>query len=329
MIKYRILWITLHLTFSHGFAQIQVTRANEVLQMHQDPVVSGLAGVTIAPTTVAAAIHNPLALASMRGTRLLYAGYSSLPASDKGVFAAGGWAQDSQLFLGASGAYFYSGGIYRTQEGDTIVGMPTQTFSIWQAPVSLAMAYKWGQGVLGLNLHGVLQNLDQLGLGVRSDLHVNWNLGQWWFYGRLDGWFSSVARWESEFLEYSAPEFYAGIHYEQPAPYFYGSFRFYWQSAGWFQRTAKSLRESNNRLEVLSYRFYEQPWGWFLASRIALEYTSYGGLSLRLGLPDLNSGYRVHAGAGFIVALRWELLYALEHHGDLGRNHRLGVLYRF
>lgn len=212
--------------------------------------------------------------------------------------------------------------------GETVVGSNYRTFDLHSEIMRLAYGRQWGPLDVGLIANALYRDQIQKGLGFRADLSAKYRYKNLRLGLGLYGLSSSLARWESEILEYAPPEMKLGLGYCLPAPYFYGKFNMSWQSAGMFQKEGKGIAAASSQNDgsgtVRGARFYQDPLQWLGLSSWGLEYVGSSGLGLAIGNRDLLSLSSLAWGASFQYR-HWQVSYALEEHPDLGNTHRFGL----
>lgn len=228
--------------------------------------------------------------------------------------------------LGIAFSRFGADDIPKIAEGDPLPeGENYKTFSIADYVFTLA----WGRRFLsdrldlGVSFHGLYRELDQSGWGFRGDIGANYHVVDWVTVSTfLKGWTSSAVTWEEGTVEYSSPEWYIGLHVEQPIDYFYGKIGVYWQSAGILHREDRDLDWDG---EVRGGRFWEHPVDWLGGGRAGVEFAFDFGLSLRAGLASLSELESWTAGAGFALSNWLRVDYAFESHPTLSAVHRVSL----
>lgn len=228
--------------------------------------------------------------------------------------------------LGIAFSRFGADDIPWIAEGDPIPeGSDYKTLSIADYVFSLAWGRHFLNGRLnvGVGFHGLYRELDQSGWGFRGDLGSSYRiLPRFVVSSFLKGWTSSATTWEEGTFEYSSPEWYLGLRFEQPVSYFYGTFGAYWQSAGILHR---ENRDEDWDGGVRGGRFWEHPLDWLGGGRAGLEFRFDFGLSLRAGLSSLSEWESWTAGAGFALSNWLRVDYAFESHPTLSAVHRVSL----
>lgn len=234
--------------------------------------------------------------------------------------------------LGFSFGRFASDEIPLIDEGEVIQGSEYRTFNLVDYLFHSAYGYTWKSLQFGVVGHFLYRELDQSGLGFRADADLKYKWRSWRLGTSIEGISSSLAKWESDYVEYAPPEMKIGLGYEVAVPYFYGNFAFAWQSAGIFQNQAKSLSALNAKDDgtgdVIGLRAWDDPLPWLMSSALGVEYQSTTGLYLRGGTRDLRSVGSYSWGTGFHF-WKIQMEYAFEPHADLGSTHRFGFQYHF
>lgn len=228
--------------------------------------------------------------------------------------------------LGIAFSRFGADDIPWIAEGDPLPeGSDYRTLSIADYVFTLA----WGRRFLddrldvGVSFHGLYRELDQTGWGFRGDIGANYHVHpQFTVSTFLKGWTSSATTWEEGTFEYSSPEWYLALHFEQPISYFYGKLGAYWQSAGILHR---ENRDEDWDGEPRGGRFWEHPGDWFGGGRAGLEFAFDFGLSLRAGLASLSEMESWTAGAGIALSNWLRVDYAFESHPTLSAVHRVSL----
>lgn len=311
---------------------LEVRGANADLQLSWTPREAALGQSMLGARPDAQAFAlDPSALASMTQSSLSLSHSSSfLQSSYHGLYGIYNAAPGSSL--GFALQRFASNNIPLIDSAEQITGSNYRTFDVQDLLARLAYGARWGPLDLGAIAHLIYRDLDQKGLGFRADLSAKWVHRNFRVGLGLYGASSSLARWESEVLEYSPPEMKIGAGYSVEAPYFYGNFHASWQSAGIFQKEGKGLDASNSKKDgsgaVRGARAWENPLQWLGASAFGLEYQGSSGLGLSLGNRDLLSISSLAWGASFDFRA-WQVSYGLEQHSDLGNTHRFALSYRW
>ncbi len=212
-----------------------------------------------------------------------------------------------------------------------------ETLSIADYQLSLAFARKFPLNLdAAAVLHTLYRKLDQVGYGARFDASLRWNsnlgleLG-----GHLIAASSSAATWESGYFEYSLPEVYSYIAYQQFVPYLYGSLRVAYRSAGMVRGDNRSFQASDSWLSDTSLSispdslaglaWWDSPIDWLKDGSVGMEWSMDWGGSLRLGWQSLAEWNSWTLGAGFLLYGWLQVDYAFERHPRLSGVHRIGL----
>lgn len=228
--------------------------------------------------------------------------------------------------LEVSFSRFGADDIPRIEEGEPVPeGSDYKTLSIADWVISVSFGHRITDKLsVGVSFYGLYREMDQSGFGFRGDAGVNYRVwDELKISGFLKGWTSSATSWESGEFEYSAPEFYMGASYSLPVSYLYGGFNFYWQSAGFFHREARSLDFETD--EDVGGRLWDDPVDWLSGGRGGVEFNFDFGLSLRAGLSSFTTLRSVTAGAGLVIANFLKVDYAFESHPVFSPVHRVSI----
>ncbi len=227
--------------------------------------------------------------------------------------------------LGLAFSRFGADDIPWITENDPIPeGSDYRTLSIADWVFTLA----WGKQFLeyfdvGIAFHGLYREMDQSGWGFRGDAGLSFEPHPSFAASALlKGWTSSAARWESGEVEYSSPELYLALRFEQPVHYFYGALRLYWQSAGIFHRENRDLDWNG---EPRGGVLWDEPLDWLSGGHAGIEFRFDFGLSLRAGLSSLGELESWTAGSGLELANWLSVDYAFESHPVLSSVHRVSM----
>lgn len=244
---------------------------------------------------------------------------------------------DSNTAIGLHMARYGIDGIYRTREGELYQGLPTETFGIADYLFSYSYARRWLEHLqAGFTAHLLYRQLDQQGVGMRIDLSGDWEYMPYQqIHVLVKGISTSAARWESSVIEGSRPEFYTGWSYLKQSPYFYGDFKFTWNSAEWFLKKSrtqglefKDLNLSDTSTEAFtSAALWDSPGQWFFSSGLAIEYLLNWGGRFRLGMNRIREYQMWSAGAGLQLGKGFAIDYGLQRHHALGRVHTIGITF--
>lgn len=210
-------------------------------------------------------------------------------------------------------------------EGEPIPeGSDYSTFSIADYVLSLDWGRRFGKLEAGLSFHGLYRDLgDQTGWGFRGDMGARYPVFRFLDVSALlKGWTSSAATWESDEFEYSSPELYIAGNFKQSVPYFYGTLRLLWQSAGFFHREDRNESWDG---EAHGGRLWRSPVDWLAGGRAGAEFDFDFGLSLRGGLAEIGEPESWTAGAGLKLSNWFEIDYAFESHPELSAVHRVSL----
>lgn len=312
---------------------LEVRGANADLNMSWTPREAALGQSILGARPDAQAFAlDPASLASMTQSSLSLSHSSSfLQSSYHGIY--GVYTTDpGHSSLAFALQRFASSNIPRVDSAEQVTGSNYRTFDVQDLLARFAYGAQFGPLNLGAITQLIYRDLDQKGLGFRADLSAKWIHRNLRLGLGLYGASSSLARWQSEVVEYSPPEMKVGAGYSLEAPYFYGDFHLSWQSAGIFQNEGKGLDASNSKKDgsgaVRGSRAWENPLQWLGTSAFGLEYQGSSGLGLSLGNRDILSLTSMAWGASFDFRA-WQVSYGLEQHPDLGNTHRFALSYRF
>jgi len=186
-----------------------------------------------------------------------------------------------------------------------------------------ALAKRWNNLDVGVNLSLLYRYIDQKGFGMRSDLSTRYTFRENFLISILyKGLIPSTSRWESEHWEYEPSDIYLGTGLVIPSQYFYGIFNFAFQTEGIFQIHAKSSVVSEGG------RIYESPEEIFLTGNFGLEYVSLSGLILRFGMNEFRSGF-FRSSPSFGLSYNYKniitLDYSFRNHLELDGSHRISI----
>lgn len=210
-------------------------------------------------------------------------------------------------------------------------GMPTAepdglfTTSDWM--ITGSFARRFGSTAHAFDVAGsahlLRRQLDQGGIGMRGDA-----MAQYTRDGRLRagafvrGLVPSMARWESGYTEYEAPEAVLFVALRKDIPYFYGTLETGFETPGILQPGARS----SSGLE--GERGVTDPVSVLKTSKVGAEFNFNFGLSLRAGFDELAPaawGSSARLGMGYnwrrIVAID----YAFAAHPTLDESHRVAL----
>jgi hypothetical protein len=171
--------------------------------------------------------------------------------------------------------------------------------------------------------HLLRRQLDQGGLGMRGDA-----MAQYTNDGRLRagtfvrGLVPSMARWESGYTEYEAPEAVLFVALRKDIPYFYGTLETGFETPGILQPGARS----SSSLE--GERGVTDPVSVLRTSKIGAEFNFNFGLSLRGGFDEIapsawSSSARLGIGYNWRNILAFD--YAFATHPYLDESHRVAL----
>lgn len=311
---------------TQAWALERVVGANASLDIHAGARSSALGGASIAvEQDLLELTSNPQQLANVENSWVAFS-HVVYYEDSKYDYGAVQFPLGDLGGLGLAFSRFGADDIPKIAEGDPLPeGENYKTFSIADYVFTLA----WGRRFLndrldlGVSFHGLYRELDQSGWGFRGDIGANYHvLEQVTVSTFLKGWTSSAVTWEEGTVEYSSPEWYLGLHVEQPIEYFYGKIGAYWQSAGLLHREDRDLDWGG---EARGGRFWEHPVDWLGGGRAGVEFVFDFGLSLRAGLASLSELESWTAGAGFALSNWLRVDYAFESHPTLSAVHRVSL----
>jgi hypothetical protein len=306
------------------FAADRVVGANATLEINAGARSAALGGTILAvDEDILGMTSNPYQLAQ---TSAMWAGFSHVAYYEGTQYDYAAMVLPLGDFhgLGISFSRFGADDIPWIKEGDAIPeGSDYNTLNIADYVFSAAWGKRFGKLDMGVAFHGLYRELDQTGWGFRGDAGARYQLHpQISLSTFLKGWTSSAASWESGTYEYSSPELYVAGRYDQPIPYFYGTFRLLWQSAGIFHREDRDLDWDG---EVRGGRLWDHPADWVLGGHAGAEFAFDFGLSLRGGLASMGELQSWTAGAGLELASWLKVDYAFESHPVLSAVHRVSI----
>lgn len=242
------------------------------------------------------------------------------------------WHAQSTLGFGFS-RYAVSGVELREETVGQPSADPDGLFSTadWVMTGAFARRFHTGAGSvdLGGSVHLLQRHLDQNGIGMRGDAML-----QYTRYDRLRmgtyvrGLVPSMARWESGYTEYEAPEAVLFAAMRKDVPYFYGSLQAGVETPGILQPGARSA----SRLE--GDRGVTDPLSVLKTTKIGAEFNFNFGLSLRAGLDELQdvSALRsidMPASLRLGMGYNWRRIVAIDYafaaHPFFDESHRIAL----
>jgi len=318
-----LIFVSAFIFFAFAFANAErVVGANNSLDIPQG-ARSAAVGTAALPVQgdLPSLAQNPLQLSWLEKLSLAFTHVSyfeetsyngvvmALPLKDAGAL---GFAASR---FGASDIPY----IKENEDAISIEGDNYNTLDISDWLFTSAWGKSFGKWNLAFALHLLKRELDQSGLGFRSDIAAGYEFSEkLMLVGMVKGWTSSAVKWESDYFEYSSPEAYAAFKFREPFPYFYGNLNLYWQSAG--------ILHSESEKDT---RAWKNLGNWFLASSGGLEFETNFSLSIRAGLAEISETSSLTLGAGIKPFSRLSADYALQMHNYLSNVHRISITASF
>jgi hypothetical protein len=236
------------------------------------------------------------------------------------------WHAQSTLGFGVA-RYAVSGIEQRGEATELPTTEPDALFdaSDWVVTGSFARRFPMGYNAVDVagSVHLLRRQLDQAGMGMRGDA-----MAQYTYDGRLRagahvrGIVPSMARWESGYSEYEAPEAVLFVAMRKEVPYFYGSLQAGFETPGLLQPGARSVRGEEGA------RAITDPGSALATSKVGAEFNFDFGLSLRAGFDELAPSAwtsSVRLGMGYDWRGILAVDYAFAAHPYLGESHRIAL----
>jgi hypothetical protein len=264
--------------------------------------------------------------------------YQNLSLSQDEVYLA---APLSVGTLGLGIARIGADGILRSDRGQTPDFNNPSTFSATDWIGTMAFARSWVEGRLrgGASLRLLGRTIDETsGAGAEMDASLVWVQSGWRAGLRMDRGLGGFSLWRTGTAEYYAPNLEAGLGWEHPFPYFYGTLALAWESPGLLQPQATSSFSEGDA------RPWKDPWLFARASRLAAEFHTDFGLVFRAGceiqalvrITDFLQGSdqkglygessgEFAVGVGYLWSDRVRIDYALVNTPDLGTSQRVSI----
>src|ERR1035437_708191 len=247
-----------------------VSYANNSTDLETGARLAGDAGVSLGlPGDPSHLSRSPAGLADVdRPEVVVHHGslYQDLSLSQDEVYLA---APLSVGTLGLGISRIGADGILRSDRGETPDFNNPSTFSATDWIGTLAFARTWVDGRLrgGASLRLLGRSIDQTsGAGAEMDASLVWAQAGWRAGLRMDRGLGGFALWRTGTAEYSPPNLEAGLGWEHPFPYFYGTLALAWETPGLLQPEATSSFSEGDA------RPWKDPYLFARASRLAAEF---------------------------------------------------------
>ncbi len=317
-----------------------VSYANNSTDLETGARLAGDAGVSLGlPGDPSHLSRSPAGLADVdRPEVVVHHGslYQDLSLSQDEVYLA---APLSVGTLGLGISRIGADGILRSDRGETPDFNNPSTFSATDWIGTLAFARTWVDGRLrgGASLRLLGRSIDQTsGAGAEMDASLVWAQAGWRAGLRMDRGLGGFALWRTGTAEYSPPNLEAGLGWEHPFPYFYGTLALAWETPGLLQPEATSSFSEGDA------RPWKDPYLFARASRLAAEFHTDFGVVFRAGceiqalvrITDFLQGTdqrglygessgEFAVGVGYLWSDRVRIDYALVNTPDLGSSQRV------
>ena len=324
-----------------SFAAEQARGVNRVLDLAPDARTLALGNQVFGfDGSVANVQTNASKLYSVDNTQFSFS-HASLFGGAQYDWLAGFVPLSDQAGFGLAAGRFAADDILRTEEGQIYEGIDNiPRFSVSSYNLSLSGVWSRPLWSMGLSVHSLWHDYDQSGWGLRADLSGDYRPVPWFNAGALiKSLSSSYASYDGGYSEYDSPELYTGFGFHIPTPYFYGKLHLAWQSSGWFQEGARSVRPSDGDLLAAPSDSNKTPFelegnrfthvgSWLSVSSLAAEYQFDAGLTFRAALPEVKTPEYYTLGAGLNYKKWIDVDYAFENHPELQLTHRISVSIR-
>lgn len=333
-----VVW-ALILCLSFAWSADRVVGANQVLGLDPGANSAGAGGATLAmPGSTLDAGLNPIGMLDLPSHAF---GIAHSQQYEDTRLDAGSlvYALDSQTRAGVVFMRFGAEDIPWIKEGEELpADGEWKTLSIADYSLSMLVARKlpWKLEV-AMGMHFLYRELDQTGFGFRGDAALRWvPTPKWFFAGKLDGWTSSAARWESGQVEYSPPELRLATGFHIPTSYLYGQLHLGYQSPGvlhhgnrWMSISnsvlSDTLASDQDEVSIGGGHPWETPWSWFKDGSAGVELEWDWGGAIRGGLQSLQEWDSWTVGGG-IRFMGWlSVDYAYQRHPVLSGIHRVSL----
>lgn len=231
--------------------------------------------------------------------------------------------KNTTLGMGLS-RYGISGIEFRPEGSATLQSQAPQLFSTADYLFVGAFARRWNSLDIGTNVSVLYRQLDQDGIGIRSDAMAQYTLDNQYRFGvLLKGLIPSSVAWESGYSEYEPSDLFLTASAKFPTPYFYGNLQVVAQTSGLFQKQGKSS------IHTTGDRVYEDPAALLATSKLGCEYLFDFGMAARLGLRELNFDQGMSSVITVGVGYSWRQIlgidYSFSPHPDLLSTHRVSL----
>jgi len=320
-------------------ASQRVVGANQTLYLNPSAVSAAEGDAVLAlPGSALSAGLNPVGTLDQRFP-VLGLSHTALYEGTKLDAVSGVYDLDSLTRIAAVFMRFGADDIPWIKEGDAIPNDGEwRTLSIFDYTMSLVLAHTLPFHLdAALATHFLYRELDQSGFGFRSDASMRWRpLSSWFLTGKVEGWTSSAARWESGQLEYSPVDLILATGGQWNVPYLYGRVSIGYQSPGVFQQgnpwmsigTSVLEDTSDANLTSLSLgggRVWEHPVDWLRDGAVGAELAMDWGGAIRLGWQSLREIDSWSVGGG-VTLFGWLTAdYAYQRHPVLSGVHRVSL----
>lgn len=317
----------------------RVVGANQTLDLDPAAHAAGAGGALLAmPGTALEAGQNPVGMLDLPDHAAGVSHTRQFEDTQLDGFALV-YALDSLTRAGLVFTRFSAEDIPYIPEGEPLpADNEWKTFSIADYALSLlaARSFRWHLDA-ALGMHFLYRELDQTGFGFRGDAALRWRPTPYWFFaGKLDGWTSSAARWESGQVEYSSPEVRLATGVHIPVKYLYGTLHCGYQSAGMLHHGNRWMSVSNSILGDTTAqsgasasaggdRMWESPLQWFRDGSLGAELAWDWGGSVRGGWQSLREWDSWTMGAGVRFHGWVGVDYSFQRHPVLSSIHRVSL----
>lgn len=320
-----------------ALAADQVVGANQTLNLNPSAQAAASGGgVWALPGSALTAVQAPLGMLDLNDHRIGISHTAYYEGTSLEV-VAGSYVLDSASRIGVALTRFGADDIPWIKATDTLPAdgeWNTLSIADYVLGVSFARRLPWHLSAAG-SVNFLYRQLDQKGLGFRSDADLRWQPVPVWFVGgHLEGWSSSIARWESEQIEYSPPELYLATGFHVAIPYLYGSLSGGYQSAGLLRAGNRALESDNawladttlSRADSLGGKaWWDSPWSFVRDGRLGMELAWDWGGAVRMGWQSLSTWDAWTVGAGVRLFGWMSVDYAFERHPSLSGVHRISL----
>jgi hypothetical protein len=333
--------LALFLLLCLPFSALPAERAqgvNQVLEILPDARSAGTAGNTLGlPPEVGSVLLNPSGLTGIQNS-WISATHTEYFEGTSYDHLAGVLLLSDRNTLGFALSRTATDGIPLIDEGEVIEGSDYRTFGISEWAMSLAFARLYGAIELGVNLHILYRDLDQTGLGLRTDLGAGYRFSNGVVAAKIRSLSSSAAVWESGYTEYSSPELFIGGGYSLAIPYFYGQLHLSGETPGVFRNEARgydwlndtyadtTVSNTSSAKNDLSGSAATEDFGaWVQGVSLGAEFVFEWGGVLRTGFRNVSRPGDYTLGAGLYLTQFLRADYAWQRHNILTDVHRVSL----